>query len=256
MGTANLDRMDVELKYVGGPTALIEVEGLRFLTDPTFDSAPAAYPYPAGVLHKTIGPAVTPESLGSIDAVLLSHDHHPDNLDNAGREFLKRAEMVITTVTGGERLGGNSFGLDAWQSMEMKAADGRTVRVTATPARHGPAHLDRGPVIGFVLTALNQPENSIYFSGDTVWYEGVEELGSRFHIRTALLNLGAARVEAVGPFHLTMTADEAVRFARAFPDATVVPLHFEGWQHFSEGRADIERAFSSAGLQSRLKWIG
>ena len=247
--------MDVELTYIGGPTALIHCEGLRFLTDPTFDPAPADYPYPAGVLHKNIGPALSPDSLGHIDAVLLSHDHHPDNLDSSGREFLKHTEMVITTPVGAERLGGNAIGLAPWQSIELRSAANQILRVTATPARHGPAHLDRGPVIGFVLTPLDHPEDSIYFSGDTVWYEGVEEVADRFHIRTALLNLGAARVEAVGPCHLTMTADEGVTFARAFPDATIVPLHFEGWAHFSESENDIERAFANAGLTNRLRWI-
>ncbi|HVZ19045.1 MAG TPA: MBL fold metallo-hydrolase [Terriglobales bacterium] len=247
--------MDVELTYVGGPTAVIHLDGLCFLTDPTFDLAPTNYPYPAGVLHKTLGPAQPPESLGHVDAVLLSHDHHPDNLDNAGREFLKQSRIVITTPAGAERLRGNAIGLAPWQAMDVRSADDRVVRVTATPARHGPAHLDRGPVIGFVLTPISQPENSIYFSGDTVWYEGVEEVASRFHIRTALLNLGAAKVEAVGPWHLTMTAEEAVTFAHAFPDATIVPLHFEGWEHFTEGQKDIEDAFAGAGLSSRLRWL-
>lgn len=51
----------------------------------------------------------------------------------------------------------------------------------------------------------------------------------------------------VGPFHLTMTAEEAVKAARVFADAQIVPIHYEGWAHFSEGRKEIERAFESAG---------
>ena len=33
-----------------------------------------------------------------------------------------------------------------------------------------------------------------------------------------------------------------------------VPLHFEGWTHFSESRAEIDRAFAAAGLADRLGW--
>ena len=80
-------------------------------------------------------------------------------------------------------------------------------------------------------------------------------MGERFQIRTPLLNLGAARVPEVGPWHLTMTAEEAVRFARKFPEATIVPLHFEGWKHFSEGQAETENVFREAGLEERLRWI-
>jgi L-ascorbate metabolism protein UlaG (beta-lactamase superfamily) len=81
------------------------------------------------------------------------------------------------------------------------------------------------------------------------------EIAQRADVRVAFLFMGAARVSEVGPAHLTMTADEGVLVARAMPRATVVPLHYEGWAHFSEGRTDIERAFAAAGLSERLRWL-
>jgi L-ascorbate metabolism protein UlaG (beta-lactamase superfamily) len=129
------------------------------------------------------------------------------------------------------------------------------VRVTGTPARHGPAEADRGPVTGFVLTSQDHAEHGVYVSGDTVWYEGTAEVARRFSIRVALLFMGAARVREVGPHHLTFTAAEGVEAARAFPDATIVPLHFEGWAHFSESRRDIESAFARANLGHRLQLL-
>jgi hypothetical protein len=76
----------------------------------------------------------------------------------------------------------------------------------------------------------------------------------RFTPGVALLFMGAARVREVGPAHLTLTAAEAVAVAQAFPEAFIVPLHFEGWAHFSESRAEIDRAFAAAGLADRLRW--
>ncbi len=76
--------LDLSATDVGGPTAILDVAGLRFITDPTFDAANIDYSTPAYTLHKSIGPAVSLESVGSVDAVLLSHDHHFDNLDRAG----------------------------------------------------------------------------------------------------------------------------------------------------------------------------
>jgi hypothetical protein len=64
----------------------------------------------------------------------------------------------------------------------------------------------------------------------------------------------APRVREVGPANLTFTAGEAVAAARAFPEALVVPLHFEGWAHFSESRPEIDRASAAAGLADRLRW--
>ena len=80
------------------------------------------------------------------------------------------------------------------------------------------------------------------------------EVAQRFKLQVAILNLGAARVPEVGPFHLTMTASEAIEAARAFTSAAIVPLHFEGWAHFSEGRREIEGAFAAADLSRRLRW--
>lgn len=243
----------LRLTYVGGPTALLELGGLRFLTDPTFDPGGSEYPTREYVLRKTQGPALAPDAIGTVDFVLLSHDHHFDNLDRAGRQMLTRAGHVLTTAAGAERLGGNAIGLTAWQTHDISTLDGRVLRITATPTRHGPPGGDRGPVNGFVLAWADEPAGVVYVSGDTVWFDGVAEVARRFSPGVAVLFAGAARVPEVGPAHLTFTADEAVTVARVLPGALVVPLHFEGWAHFSESRADLERAFSAAALAARLR---
>ena len=245
---------DLRFTYIGGPTLLIQLGALRLLTDPTFDPAGAEFRSGAYVLRKTHGPGLRPDALGRVDAVLLSHDHHFDNLDGSGRAFLASADTVLTTAAGAERLGGNARGLVPWQATELTLPDGRRLRVTATPAQHGPAHAERGPVVGFVLEHPDEPRAAIYLSGDTVWFEGVAEIGRRFDVRTAVLFMGAARVAAVGPWHLTFTAEEGVEAARALGGATIVPVHFEDWEHFSESRPEIDRAFSAAGLGHRLRW--
>src|SRR6185437_4211835 len=106
----------LQIDYVGGPTALLKVGGGRFLTDPTFDPAGGEYKSGPVTLRKISGPAREPKELGTVDHVLLSHDHHFDNLDHAGREFLAKAQKVITTEEGAQRLGGNAIGLRDWQS--------------------------------------------------------------------------------------------------------------------------------------------
>ena len=88
-------------------------EACGLLTDPTFDPAGTSYDLPAYSLRKTQGPAIDVAAVGSIDAVLLSHDHHFDNLDHTGRSLLTTAKRVLTTVEGAERLGGNAVGSSA-----------------------------------------------------------------------------------------------------------------------------------------------
>ncbi len=250
-----MTNFQLKVTYIGGPTALLELGGLRLLTDPTFDPAGTEYPTNVYTLRKTAGPAMSAESIGRIDAVLLSHDHHFDNLDHAGRGLLESAGTVLTTQAGAELLGGNAVGLAHWQSVDLPTRDGRVLTVTGTPARHGPAGGDRGPVTGFMLALTDSPKNAVYISGDTVWYEGVEEVNQRFSVQIAILFMGAARVAAAGPSHLTFTANEGVEAARAFIDAAIIPLHYEGWEHFSESRKQIEDAFTAAGMAHRVRWM-
>jgi L-ascorbate metabolism protein UlaG (beta-lactamase superfamily) len=242
------------ITLIGGPTALIEVGGFRLLTDPTFD-APGEYQLPHVKLRKLSRPALTVADLGRVDAVLLSHDQHSDNLDNAGLALLREVPRVLTTVAGAKRLAGRSDGLLPWETRTLTGADGRTLQVTATPARHGPAGIEplSGDVIGFVLSFEGQPIRPIYVTGDTVWYDGVAEVARRFRAGVVLLFAGSARTR--GPFHLTMDTNDAIETAHAFPDATIVPMHYEGWAHFTQGRDDLEQSFNALGFGSRLKLL-
>jgi L-ascorbate metabolism protein UlaG (beta-lactamase superfamily) len=240
------------LTLIGGPTALIEIGGLRLLTDPTFD-APGDYPLPHVTLRKTGRPALGVEAIGPLDAVLLSHDQHSDNLDHAGRALLARTPRVLTTVAGASRLGGSAHGLRPWEETTLPMPDGGTLRVIATPARHGPAGIEpfSGDVIGFVLAPPDAPP--VYVTGDTVWYDGVAEVARRFPAGLVLLFAGAAQTR--GPFNLTMNVNDAIETAHAFADATIVPVHHDGWAHFTQDGTDLEKSFAALGIGGRLRLL-
>jgi L-ascorbate metabolism protein UlaG (beta-lactamase superfamily) len=236
---------------IGGPTALIEIAGFRLITDPTFDE-PGEYKLPHVVLKKTGSPALHAADVGAIDAVLLSHDQHSDNLDHGGRDSLPKAGRVLTTEAGAGRLGGNAQGLAPWQSAEL-TKDGRRLRVTATPARHGPAGIEpfSGDVVGFVLETDGM--RPVYVTGDTVWYDGVAEVARRFKAGIVLLFAGSAQTR--GPFNLTMNVNDAIETAHHFADATIVPVHCDGWAHFTQTCADLERSFKALGIAERLRLL-
>jgi L-ascorbate metabolism protein UlaG (beta-lactamase superfamily) len=239
------------LTLIGGPTALIEIDGFRLLTDPTFD-LPGIYQLPHVKLEKLSGPALAADAIGEIDAVLLSHDQHSDNLDESGKHFLPKARRVLTTVVGAKRLGGNAEGLAPWDSVELSRND-RSLKITATPARHGPHGIEplAGDVIGFVVAAKHG--RPIYISGDTVWYDGVAEVARRFRCGVVMPFAGAAQTR--GPFHLTMDTNDTIETARAFADAVIVPVHTDGWAHFKQNAQDLRASFDALGFGSRLKLL-
>lgn len=253
MTGAGTTHEQITVTVLGGPTALIEVDGLRLLTDPTFD-APGDYPIPIGVVTKTTPSTVSPADLGRVDAVLLSHDEHPDNLDHSGRALLATMPLVLTTSGGADRLGGTARGLAPWESMELPRPNGGTLTVTATPAQHGPDGCEpfTGEVVGFVLTAPDLP--TVYVSGDNASLAVVERIAERFGpVDTAVLFAGAVRTPLFDGALLTLDSDQAAQAARLLGARRVVPVHFEGWGHFTEGRDHLLRAFTAAGLADLLE---
>ncbi len=245
----------MELTLVGGPTAIIEYAGLRFLTDPTFDRSEGVYDNGHVVLRKTGNPAIPPENLGCIDAVLLSHDQHKDNLDHEGRKLLTKISKTVTTPAAASRLKGNSQGLSSWESIMLKSPQGMNVKITATPCRHGPAGIEpiTGEVCGFILESDAADSPCVYITGDTVYYEGIEEVARRFTPSFILAFAGAARVR--GPFDLTMSANDVLDTAALFPEATIIPVHTEGWEHFSQNNEDLRVSFGALGISERLRLI-
>ena len=251
---------DVRITHIGGPTALIDIGGWRILTDPTFDPPGKRYFFGWGTMsRKLAGPALAPAELGSIDAVLLSHDQHADNLDPAGRALLPRAGVVITTEAGARRLGSGARGLAPWASSTLQQGGRAAIEITATPCRHGPP-LSRpivGDVVGFALRWEGQEHGVLWISGDTVLYDGVREVPERFKVGTAIVHLGGVRFPVSGPLRYTMTAEEAAQLCGLMKAQTILPIHYEGWKHFRQGRAAAERAFASApgDLIDHVQWL-
>jgi L-ascorbate metabolism protein UlaG (beta-lactamase superfamily) len=274
----------------------------RLLTDPVFDTGTHTYPFfpfPLSLIFKatrSAGPLLAPSELPPdkpINAVLLSHAHHGDNLDCAGKRLLHHAREVITSPKGYRHLRYQlrATGLKPWSSTTLFGQQGEQLRITATPAHHRPRWLPEfgDQVVGFLLEwgekpgTLEPPVNgAIYLSGDTVYFRGIEELGDRSRrahegkpseparhwwrpwqkvprrdvkIGTALLHLGAVRFLAPG-LHYTFNAREAARVALEVGAKTVVPIHYEQdvWDHFKETQEDYTAAFSEAGAPS-LTWL-
>ncbi|GHJ40741.1 MBL fold metallo-hydrolase [Streptomyces sp. TS71-3] len=242
----------MRIEMVGGPTAILETGGVRLITDPTFDP-PQEYSLGAGrVLAKTAPSALGPDEVGPVDAVLLSHDQHVDNLDLSGRAYLERVPLVLTTAIATERLGGACRTVELWEHVDLPRPDGRTLRVTRVPALHGPEGTEHlvGEVAGFVLSGVDVP--TVYVSGDNASLDRVRAVAERFgKFDVAVLFAGAARTALIDGV-LTLTGAQAVEATRILDATHVVPVHFHMWRHFSEGAPELAKAFADAGLRDRL----
>lgn len=240
-----------QVTYIGGPTIILEISGLSLMTDPTLDPKGTSFVLSEKMTEtKLSGPAKLPEK--RIDVVLLSHDQHFDNLDSKGRGFLAEVGLTITTKGGAERLKGNSVGLMPGDHTTLATPNGERIKITATPARHGPAGIEKlaGDVIGFHVAVAGANPFEIYVTGDTVYYNEIERLAQRTNPKYVFIFAGAARPR--GPFNLTMGTNDAIDTASVFPGAKIIPVHSEGWSHYTENNANLIEAFTVLGIRDQL----
>lgn len=197
----------IAVRFVGHATTLIELGGIRVLTDPFLRSR-------LGPLERH-GPLPDPAEL-DVDVVIVSHGH-PDHFDRHSLESLPGNPTIVVPSGLGRRLAGSIGSRVA----ELAAGDSLAVgglTVRAVPARHwispGAA---RAQPIGYVLDAGPR----VYFAGDTGRYPGMSELAGGVDL--ALLPVWTWGPH-LGPGHLGPRA--AAEVARDIRAAAVVPIHW------------------------------
>lgn len=172
------------ITYIGHATALIKLNDLNFLTDPSFRGS-------AGIYGKRfVPPGIEFEKLPKIDAILISHNH----IDHLDRPTLKMfpKDTPILISNGLEKhitkLGFKKVtGLNWWE--EIKISE---IKITCVPAKH---LLNFSKPSGFIFEA----NRTIYFSGDTRTFKGMSEIGNRFKIDLAILLIEEGRFKKIIP---------------------------------------------------------
>ena len=200
----------IAVTWVGHATVLLELDGVRLLTDPVVRDR-------VGPLART-APAVAPGVLEGIDAVLLSHLH----ADHADLASLRLVGSPLTIAPHGSerwlrrRVAGTVCELGVGEERSLGA-----VRVTATPAVHDARRWPRGPSaspIGFTVTGAG---GSAYFAGDTDLFPGMADLAGSIDV--ALLPVSGWG-PTLGPGHLD--AERAASAAAAIAPRVAVPIHW------------------------------
>jgi L-ascorbate metabolism protein UlaG (beta-lactamase superfamily) len=207
----------VKLTWVGHSTVVLEIDGVRFLTDPMLRGH---------VTHLRRVQPVDFGVLGRVDAILVSHGHY-DHLDVPSLRKLDAAIPVLAPHGAAailRRAGRNVVELGVGDEHTL---DGVSVR--ATPAEHeGGGGLRKSDALGFLLLG----SASVYFAGDTDLFSGMEELGP---VDLALLPVWGWG-PTLGEGHLDpMRAAQAVSLLRA---RTVVPIHWGTYYPVHQRRGD------------------
>ena len=194
----------LRVTWLGHSTTLIEIDGLRLLTDPVLSERASPLPF-AGPKRFT-PPALTVAQLPRVDAVLLSHDHF-DHLDrDTIRALASKVGRFYTPLGVGRRL--IAWGIEAGRVVELdwwQEASFGPLTFAATPAQHfsGRGLRDGNSTLWASWTVLGTRER-LFFSGDTGMHAGFAEIGERY-----------------GPFDLTLI--ECGAYNELWPDVHMQP---------------------------------
>lgn len=144
-----------------------------------------------------------------------------------------------------------------WESIELDRPGDGTITVTGVPALHGPGAREEvepitGQVVGFVLTGEGLP--TVYVSGDNASLDLVKQIAERFSpVDTAILFAGAPRFDVLFDGALiVLDSTQTAEAAKILDARRVVPVHYDSWAHFTEGRDELVGAFTAAGLLDYL----
>ncbi|QOY96176.1 MBL fold metallo-hydrolase [Massilia sp. UMI-21] len=250
------------VQFIGTATVIIRYQGFTILTDPNFLHKGEHVHLGYGLTsERTTDPAIEFEQLPRIDLVVLSH-FHGDHFDQLVQEKLNRATPIVTTKEGSERLKRLGFtrtiGLSSWDRLEVAKGAAR-LRLTATPARHGPAGVAvllptvMGSVLDFGADPA-APDYRMYISGDTLVYDDIRAIPQRFpNIDLALLHLGGTRI--LGVVKLTMDGKDGVRMMQIVRPGKTVPIHYNDYDVFKSPLADFAREVEAAGLEKDVVYL-
>ena len=252
----------LRLTWMGHSTVVIEIDGLKVLTDPIFDER--ASPYTWVGPKRWYDPPAPLERFVDVDVVLISHDHH-DHLQYETIAAMKHWPATFVVPLGvGAHL--EYWGIPAAQIVELEwwqskaftpkgvgtiddvgtVDDVKDVVIHATPARHasGRQVLDQNATL-WASYAIVGPSRRLFFSGDTGMHDNIKVIGERF-----------------GPFDITMV--EAGAYSAAWPDwhmgpeqavdahtllqgKLFVPIHWGLWNLATHGWTEpAERVFVAA----------
>ena len=251
--------MRITIQHIDTACTIIDINGFRILTDPVFDNPGKLYHFGYGSFSRKTGtPAVTADSIGKIDLILLSHGQHKDNFDDSGKAFAKTVDKVITTVSSARKLD-NAIGLEPFETYQIDTEKVPGLKITATPCQHHPSWIPRffsGHVIGFIIEFDGQQNGVLYISGDTIYFKGIDQIAEKYSINQAILHLGGVQFRYLTGFGTyTLDAGQAVKFIDKLKPKKVIPVHDSGWSHFKDNRRNAMVTFERANLSSEIIWL-
>ena len=233
----------MKIKLVRNATMRIEYAGQTILTDPCL-AAVGTLPSYADRRPNPIVPLAftTDELLAQIDLVLISHLHQ-DHFDATARERIPIGITLLCRKQDAQSLKEDFTRVEEIDTHLMYNG----IAVDCTPARHGTSDsvlADMGTPCGYILRADGEP--TLYWAGDTVWYDEIAQTISKWRPDVILTHSGGA-VWTEGEL-IIMDAKQTITVCKHAPESRVIAIHMEAFDHCLSTRSDLRELAREEGI--------
>ncbi|WP_339245008.1 MBL fold metallo-hydrolase [Paenibacillus sp. FSL R10-2796] len=219
------NRLETTITWIGHSTFFLQYEGMNIITDPIWARRLG--------FEKRLGqPGIPLSEVPPIDLILISHSHY-DHLHMASIRKLYRAGTTLVVPIGLKRKMlrkgfHNCIEMEWWQENTLGK-----IKLTFVPTQHWtrrtPWDTNTSHWGGYILQPIESDSDklppNLYFAGDSGYFPGFKEIGSRYKLHVALMPIGAYEPE----WFMTsqhVTPEEAIQ---AFVDVgaeTMIPMHY------------------------------
>ena len=234
----------MEIKLIRNATLRVTYAGHTFLIDPYFAPKHSLPSFTGRSPNPMVDlPEQPSDIIKDCEMIIVSH-LHTDHFDSLAQEMLPK-ELPIFCQPGDEgTISEKGFtqvtpitDQIVWQN----------ISITRTTGRHGttaPILQMMGHVSGFVLAAEGEP--MVYWMGDTVWYEDVQQVIDQHEPDIIITHSGGA-VWGNGEL-IIMDAAQTIALCKYAPHSEVVATHIEALDHCLSTRSDLKKASLEAGI--------
>ncbi|MFK8049852.1 MAG: MBL fold metallo-hydrolase [Halioglobus sp.] len=238
--------------WVGHATLLVQIEGITFLTDPTWSNRPS--PVPLIGPRRYVAPGIAFEDMPPIDFVLISHNHY-DHLDLPTlRDLAKRNVDTVFFVPLGNGDLMRGKGISNVRELNWgHTATYKGVTIHCLPSQHwSKRSLNDDHKALWASWAVTGEQRRFYFAGDTGYFSGFEEIGRKL----GPFDLAAVPIGAYEPKAMMreshMNPEEAIRAAQDLNARRAMAIHFGTFDLSDEPLAEPPKRFRQAAEDTEL----
>ena len=233
----------MQIRLIRSATLRLTYGGREILTDPFFASKHSLRSFAGGSRNPIVELPFSPEeAISGAELVVVSH-LHSDHFDVSAEEILPKGIPILCQP--GDEVSLREKGFQDVSAIE-DSVDWQGINITITSGRHGSGEVavKMGKVSGFIFQTENEP--TVYWLGDTVLYEEVEDTIAQIQPDIIISHSSGAKFGDSDP--IVMDAEQTAAICALAPQATVIAVHMESLDHGTISRQNLRQLADDHGL--------